>query len=823
MASGYVHCVCGSLVYCVCWRENHDYFSLDPPSPLLHHWLVLIPQTSPVSDAELTPPSFLRTGGTWEEVWAHLEVVAGCSNYELPKEVRPASRCSPSGPQKKVADPCSLPVPPIWMRDESQFMAGGLAESWPFWRDVLLPLSGLPVKAPGRLSRAVGGPVLDGTTIASWIQEGVRLDHFLRPFGGTYKGVAVASEVPVSRSFENPPLPFPKSKYESFVDTEVAKSVLCGAVEEVTTPPFLILPLIVEPRKPRLCFDARWANLWFPSPKFRFDTLRDFQRGVRRNDWMFSIDHKSGYQHVRMHPSAHPYLGFSWRGRWYRYRVLPFGVAPACYIYQSLSLVVSAALRRLLRLNVIAYIDDFGFSLGGDVPLELRQRVRWIVLAVMYLAGFFVSEKKSQLLFTRELRLLGLIVDSSLERFRIPLDKLDKFQLLRREVLECTRGDKCVRPVDIRLLQQLTGKAESMSLAVPPVSIFLRHIWDCLASALAAERSSVWLSSAAVLDLVELGQISMWEPLSRWLPERHMSLTLRLETDASLGGYGGVWFTGSGSPTQIAGLFVGDEAPLDIAPKEALAVRRALELAPPSVQNCFVDLYVDNEVVEKTLLRGSSVIPEIRAVARDLLKFELARSVVLHIARVSTVDNVTSDRLSRGVVERPWQIVDKNDFALDFPYFDKLRKLLPFGAEFTLDVCASPRNTRVSRFISRVTFPASEIPSGLQCVAVNVFTYEFLPRLGPGREWVYCYPPVALVSPLWRHLRLCGARGVIVFPEMPEQIWFASILREACRLVRLAERGCTNCLLAPLSGYSEFTGPLPRPLMAALFDFEELC
>lgn len=760
----------------------------------------------------MEPSLWNREGGTWEEVWQHLEVVATAEGRKLPVGVCPLGT-GPRDADGKVPD-----VPRVWMRDEKLFTAGGLTKAWPFWRDVLLPLSGLPERAPAGQSMLEGGPVLDRDTIASWLQEGVRVEHFLRPFKGNYAGVWADSPEPVSRRLTNPPLPHPRDKYEVFVDEEVRRSLLCGAVEEVAEQPFLVLPLIVEPRKPRLCFDARWGNLWFPSPLFRYDTLRDFQRGVRRNDWMFSLDHKSGYQHVPMHPSSQGCLGFEWRGKWYRYRVLPFGFAPACFIYQSLSNVVATALRKLLSLNLIAYIDDFGFSVPDGMAEGLRDRVRWCVLAIMFLAGYCVSEKKSQLAFTRRLRLLGLLVDSALERFSIPEDRLLALLDLRGEILTCVRDGGRRRPVGLKLLQRFVGKAESMALAVPPVSIFLRHLWDAIASAEAEGRFTVWLSDVAVLDVEELGGIQSWEPLSRWLPERHMRLALRLETDASLNGYGGVWFTGSGAPTLLAGLFEGAEAPLDIAPKEALAVQRALEAAPPEVCDCFVDLYVDNEVVEKTLLRGSSVIPEIRAVARDLLWFQLRRRVIITLGRVSTVDNVTSDGLSRGVLEASWEQVDKNEFRLALRLFDVVQSRLPAGARFTLDACASPLNTRVARFISRVRFPA-ELHVGVTCVAENVFTYEFLPRRGPGRDWVYCYPPLALISPLWRHLRLCGARGAFVFPDMPEQVWYATVAREALQVHVLARRGSRGALLSARSGYTEGLGPLPWDLLVAYFDF----
>lgn len=55
-------------------------------------------------------------------------------------------------------------------------------------------------------------------------------------------------------------------------------------------PPKVIMPLIVEPSKPRLCHDKRFNNLWIKDLPFMFETLKDIHRMVQWNSFMATCD-----------------------------------------------------------------------------------------------------------------------------------------------------------------------------------------------------------------------------------------------------------------------------------------------------------------------------------------------------------------------------------------------------------------------------------------------------------------------------------------------------------------------------------------------------
>ena len=63
------------------------------------------------------------------------------------------------------------------------------------------------------------------------------------------------------------------------------------------------------------------------------ESLADFANLARPDDVLVSLDMVQGYYHVDLHPTSRTFVGFAWRGKYYVYSVLPFGMttAPRCF------------------------------------------------------------------------------------------------------------------------------------------------------------------------------------------------------------------------------------------------------------------------------------------------------------------------------------------------------------------------------------------------------------------------------------------------------------------------------------------------------------
>ena len=114
------------------------------------------------------------------------------------------------------------------------------------------------------------------------VQEGVQ------PFKGNFKGRSYDAPRPPSIRLSNSKIceGFRDFISETLLDWVAAGVVdVWGRVGEVT-PPHLVLPLTVEPSKPRLCHDERYLNLWIrdpPSGLIIFPTCSDmFSLGIFR-------------------------------------------------------------------------------------------------------------------------------------------------------------------------------------------------------------------------------------------------------------------------------------------------------------------------------------------------------------------------------------------------------------------------------------------------------------------------------------------------------------------------------------------------------------
>ena len=188
-------------------------------------------------------------------------------------------------------------------RDENDFLPGSLRFYKGFWEEEIL--AGHPQKS----------------LLLDWL-DGVRVESFLNDYtSDSYKGVPVKGRFP-------PPVKLPNyvpSEFEDWVSSTISEYVSMGMVQkwssvrlqEEPEVPILILPLGVEPNKPRLIYDARYLNLFLKHLPFKMDTVGKVPQMSWENMFFFSLDHKAGYLHVPIHRESWKFLGFEWKGEVY--------------------------------------------------------------------------------------------------------------------------------------------------------------------------------------------------------------------------------------------------------------------------------------------------------------------------------------------------------------------------------------------------------------------------------------------------------------------------------------------------------------------------
>jgi hypothetical protein len=237
----------------------------------------------------------------------------------------------------------------------------------------------------------------------------VDVHQFLKHFKGNFKGKHFDSDIPPSILLPNATVCEGYTKFIAKTLEERLKNgslTLLGKVGECDLP-YLVLPLTIEPSKPRLCHDERYLNLWIVDSPFSIETLRDITRLVRRGDLMSSLDDKSGYDHILLDEDSRKYFGLQFGGFYFVFNTIPFGFKASAYIYQKTGLVASGYYWSL-GVPCLQYIDDrwIGDLLGktGDnlddsryVRRENALKSLYVVCEILTRVGYFINIDKSKL------------------------------------------------------------------------------------------------------------------------------------------------------------------------------------------------------------------------------------------------------------------------------------------------------------------------------------------------------------------------------------------------------------------------------------------
>ena len=236
-------------------------------------------------------------------------------------------------------------------------------------------------------------------------------------------------------------------------------------------PPHLVMPITVEPSKPKMCHDERFLNLWIKDLPLSLDYISNLPRYVFHGHFQSVFDDKSGYDHVLLSPESTTYFGLAWKGWVFTYRTIPFGWKASAYIYHNIGMAATSRIR-LFVVPCSQYIDDshvdqLQLPKGSHFRwsnLQLAQAGAFIACTLLVSLGYFIGLNKCVILPPKIVRFLGFLCDSDLQAFVLPDDKKEKFASLRESIL-------CQGSASIKLLQRLAGKIISFCVAVPAAKL----------------------------------------------------------------------------------------------------------------------------------------------------------------------------------------------------------------------------------------------------------------------------------------------------------------------------------------------------------------
>ena len=509
----------------------------------------------------------------------------------------------------------------------------------------------------------------------SFLSEGVNLKQFFVPFHGTFQGCHFCSSEPTSMAFPNSPS---YERFKDFISRTILERVSNGSLlvwGEVgkVHPPHLVIPITVEPSKPRMCHDERFLNFWIKDCPFTLDYITDLPRYVLPGHFQTSFDDKSGYDHVRLHPSSSTFFGLQWKGWYFVFTTIPFGWKASAFVYHSIGMAATNYIRSL-GVPCSQYIDDrhcgqlcLSFTQSSYSGFALAEMAAFIACTILISLGYFIGLKKCVLQPSTALRFLGYICDSLKQAFILPQDKRAKFASLRDSIL-------AHKTVSLKNLQKFAGKTTSFALLAPAAKLFSNEAYRAISRCSKASTSQFRITKDLRKELLHWRFLDSWEGFLPWRDERHFQLTLF--SDASFSGWG-------------ACLKLPGEAPV-----ETRALFNAVQCLLAQSFNARVDVFVDNKVLLDSWEKQISKSPIISDTLKDLFLFTMAHNLSLSLHYVPSHLNPA---------DQPSRVLSDLDCTLSQ---DMWKRIDTTFSPHTIDLMALPSNVRHNQSGNPLNQPA---------------------------------------------------------------------------------------------------------------------
>ncbi|VDI64552.1 Hypothetical predicted protein, partial [Mytilus galloprovincialis] len=418
-------------------------------------------------------------------------------------------------------------------------------------------------------------------------------------------------------------------------------------------PPYLVMPITIEPSKPRMCHDERFLNLWIKDHPFTLDTLKDVPRVISENSYLSSLDDKSGYDHILLHPHSKMYFGLQFGGWFMVYNSIPFGFKASAFIYHTTGLVAMSYCRSL-GVPGLLYIDDRlvpewkGDSTDKADPYYLALKGLYIVCQVLVRLGYFLNLTKCVLTPTKCLKFLGMLCDSRKMAFILPQEKKISFSELKEKILA---NDE----VALKTLQRFAGKCISFVLAIPGSRLYSREVNRAVGIA--------FKNSRPIKIYNELrAEISMWRFLDNWTgcapwrDEKHLQVVLA--SDATPYKWGS-FLVHQGKTKEFGDFWIqGQNSEEAIHVKEAFALLNTLKSVQSQLMDHRVDAFCDNMAVVKAWENQGGRDPSLNAVLKDIFYFTHEFNISLHVHFIASADN-PADKESRRMSKADAKLSDE--------------------------------------------------------------------------------------------------------------------------------------------------------------------
>ena len=488
----------------------------------------------------------------------------------------------------------------------------------------------------------------------------------------------------------------------------------------------------------RFILNLKKLNNFVKIDHFKLEDLRTATKLISEGDFMISIDLQDAYLLVPVHPDHQRFLMFKFKGRYYKFICLPFGLCSCPYVFTKILKPVVQKLRSL-GLRSVIYLDDW-LCIASNFEECMRNGLATIEL--LENLGFVINFKKSKLDPEKSCKYLGVIINSNNCTLTLTEDR--KEGIIKGAERLIKKSSSSIMEV-ARLLGKLVAACVAVQYGWLYTKILEREKLEAL-----RKSGGSYLGKIKITDKIR-------SELKWWLKElrnsersfRIVRYTQTIYTDSSDFGWGA-----TDGKSKIFGSWGQEIVSQHINYKELLVVQIALTELAKNQRNGSILLRIDNTTAIAYINRmGGVKFEKYNSLAREIWQWAEERGIWLTASYITSEKNLVADQLSRMInPDAEWELCDKAfQFIVD-----------SFGLT-EIDLFASELNKKCENYVSR--FPDKE---AWQVDAFSISWAEF---------FFYAFPPFNLVIRTLEKIREDQAEGILVVPEWKSQPWYPMLMK----------------------------------------------